>query len=175
MSNSTSSVRRIDKRVEREVAEKLHQSAGQRDKGETMKVMVLVKATEDSENGVMPSEQLLKEMGDFNEELVSAGIMLDGDGLRPSSQAARIEFTPEGTTVTDGPFAETKELVAGYWVWQVKSMEEAIEWVRRVPNPDRDMGQIEIRQFFSPEDFGEAFTPELQEQEQTLRDRISED
>lgn len=138
-----------------------------------MKVMVLVKATEDSENGVMPTAAELGGMGKFNEELVNAGILLDGDGLHPSSKGARIDFTEDGTTVTEGPFAETKELVSGYWVWQVESMDEAIEWARRVPLGYMD--QLEIRQFFSPGDFGEAYTPELQEQEQALRDRMVDD
>ena len=132
-----------------------------------MKVMVLVKANEDSENGVMPSEDLLNEMGKFNEELVAAGIMLDGDGLRPSSKATRVEFSPEGApSVTDGPFAETKELVAGYWVWEVKSMDEAVEWARRIPFTD---DSVEIRPFATAEDFGDNFTPELQEKEAELR------
>ncbi|CAN5673953.1 YciI family protein [soil metagenome] len=132
-----------------------------------MKVMVLVKANEDSENMVMPSTELLTEMGNYNEELVKAGIMLDGDGLRPSSQGVRVRFSGAERTVIDGPFAETKELLAGYWVWQVKSMDEAIEWLKRAPF---DGGtEIEIRPFFEAADFGEAFTPELQEQEERLR------
>lgn len=132
-----------------------------------MKVMVLVKANEDSENGVMPSMELLTKMGNYNEELVKAGIMLDGDGLRPSSQGVRVRFSGSERTVIDGPFAETKELLAGYWVWQVKSMDEAIEWLKRAPF---DGGtEIEIRQFVEAADFGEAFTPELQAQEERLR------
>lgn len=132
-----------------------------------MKVMVLVKANEDSENMVMPSTELLTAMGNYNEELVKAGIMLDGDGLRPSSQGVRVRFSGTERTVIDGPFAETKELLAGYWVWQVKSMDEAVEWLKRAPF---DGGtEIEIRPFFEAADFGEAFTPELREQEERLR------
>ncbi|MEP7347575.1 MAG: YciI family protein [Gemmatimonadaceae bacterium] len=134
-----------------------------------MKFMVLVKATADSEAGVMPSEQLLTEMGTFNEDLVKAGIMLAGDGLHPSSKGARVRFSGEKRTVIDGPFAETKELVAGYWIWQVRSREEAIEWVKRCPNPMPGESEIEIRQIFDPADFGEAFTPELREREEKLR------
>lgn len=132
-----------------------------------MKVMVLVKADQDSENGIMPSTELLTAMGNYNEELVNAGIMLDGDGLKPSSQGVRVRFSGADRTVIDGPFAETKELLAGYWVWQVKSMDEAIEWLKRAPF---DGGtEIEIRPFFEADDFGEAFTPELREQEEKLR------
>jgi hypothetical protein len=134
-----------------------------------MKVMVLVKATQDSETGAMPSEQLLTEMGQYNEALVKAGIMLAGEGLHPSSKGARVRFSGTNRTVTDGPFAETKELVAGYWLWQVNSMEEAIEWVKRCPNPMPGDSEIEIRPVFAPEDFGEAFTPELREQEERIR------
>jgi predicted transcriptional regulator YdeE len=130
-----------------------------------MKVMVMVKATKDSEAGVMPTQQLLTEMGKFNEELAKAGILLAGEGLKPSSKAVRVHFSGKNRSVIDGPFAETKELVAGYWLWQVKSMEEAIEWVKRCPNPMNEDSDIDIRPVFSPEDFGEAFTPELQEQE----------
>lgn len=133
-----------------------------------MKVMVIVKASEESEKGVMPTPEQLNEMGKYNEELVNAGIMLDGDGLRPSSKGARLEFTVDGSTVIDGPFAETKELIAGYWVWQVKDMDEAIEWARRIPFKD---GSVEVRQFSTPEDFGDAFTPEMQQQEEELRAR----
>jgi hypothetical protein len=140
-----------------------------------MKVMVIVKASEQSEAGEMPSQELLGAMGAYNEELVEAGIMLDGDGLRASSHGVRVNFAGDGShTVTDGPFAETKELVAGYWVWQVKSMDEALEWARRMPNPaDGQEGSVEIRPFVTPEDFGEALTPELQQKEQELRDRSS--
>jgi hypothetical protein len=137
-----------------------------------MKVMVLVKATKGSENGEMPSEQLLTEMGKFNEELVKSGIMLAGDGLHPSSKGARVRFSGEKRTVTHGPFAETKELVAGYWLWQVKSMDEAIQWVKRCPNPMLEESEIEIRPVFEAEDFGEVFTPELREQEERLRKEL---
>jgi hypothetical protein len=133
-----------------------------------MKVIVLVKATQDSEAGAMPSEQLLTEMGQYNEELVKAGIMLAGEGLHPSSKGARVRFSGTNRTVTDGPFAETKELVAGYWLWQVNSMEEAIEWVKRCPNPMPGDSEIEIRPVFAPEDFGEEFTPALREQEERI-------
>lgn len=134
-----------------------------------MKVMVLVKATEDSEAGVMPTEQLLTEMGQYNEALVKAGIMLAGEGLHPSSKGARVQFSGTNRSVTDGPFAETKELVAGYWIWQVESMAEAIEWVKRCPNPMPGESAIEIRPIFTAEDFGESFTPELREQEERIR------
>lgn len=134
-----------------------------------MRVMVLIKATEASEAGVLPSQQLLTEMGQFNEELVNAGVMLDGDGLQPSAKGARVEFDGGKATVIDGPFTETKELVAGYWLWEVSSLEEAIEWVKRVPNSDGEHGEIEIRPLFETDDFGEALTPELREQEERLR------
>ena len=134
-----------------------------------MRVMVIVKADQDSENGVMPSEQLLAEMGAYNEELVKAGIMKDGDGLKPSSAGKRVRFSGKDRTVIDGPFAETKELIAGYWVWEVASMDEAVEWVKRCPNPMLGESEIEIRPFFEAADFGEAFTPELQAQEARLR------
>ena len=134
-----------------------------------MKVMVAVKATKQSEAGEMPSEKLLSEMMAFNEELVKAGIMLDGAGLHPSSKGARIRFSASGKSVIDGPFAETKELIAGFWIWQVKSMEEAIEWVKRCPNPTGEESEIEIRRVFEPEDFGPALTPEPREQEERLR------
>jgi hypothetical protein len=134
--------------------------------------MVMVKASSDSEAGVMPSEQLLRDMGNFNEELVKAGIMLAGEGLHPSSKGVRVHFSGNQRTVIDGPFAETKELVAGFWIWQVKSMEEAIEWVRRCPNPMMEDSDIEIRPIFEADDFGEAFTPELREQEDRLRSQI---
>jgi hypothetical protein len=133
-----------------------------------MKVMVIVKATKDSEAGIMPSRELLEAMGKFNEELVKAGVMLAGEGLRPSSKGARVAFSGDKRTVIDGPFAETKELVAGYWLWQVKSLQEAIDWVKRCPNPHREDGVIEIRPLFEPDDFGEAFTPELREQERRI-------
>jgi hypothetical protein len=143
------------------------QPQGSRDqaKGEaTMRFMIIVKATKDSEGGVMPSEKLLAEMGKYNEELAKAGIMLAGDGLHPSSKGARVRFSGSKRTVIDGPFAETKELVAGYWMWQVKSKQEAIEWVKRCPNPMPGDSDIEIRQVFEAEDFGAEFTPELREQ-----------
>jgi hypothetical protein len=139
----------------------------------TMRVMVLIKADQDSEAGVMPSEQLLTEMGAFNEELVKAGVMLDGDGLKPSSAGARVRFSGSQRTVTDGPFAETKELIAGYWIWQVGSLDEAIEWVKRCPNPMGSESEIEIRPLAEAEDFGEAFTPELREQEERLRAEVA--
>jgi hypothetical protein len=134
-----------------------------------MKVMVIVKASKDSEAGVMPSERLLREMGQFNEELVKAGLLLAGDGLHPSSKGVRVRFSGKNRSVTDGPFAETKELIAGYWIWQVKSMEEAVAWLKRCPNPMNEDSEVEIRPVFSPEDFGEAFTPELQKQEERWR------
>ena len=134
-----------------------------------MRVMVIVKATAFSESGTMPDTELLAAMGQYNEALVKAGVMLGGEGLHPSSRGKRVHFSGEDRTVIDGPFAETKELIAGYWLWQVNSMEEAIEWVKRCPNPMPTESDIEIRQIFSPEDFGEAFTPELQEQEARLR------
>src|SRR5580692_10719053 len=137
-----------------------------------MKVMVLVKASKDSEAGVMPTQQLLTEMGQFNEKLVKAGIMLAGEGLHPSAKGVRVRFSGKERIVTDGPFAETKELVAGYWIWQVKSMDEAIAWLKRCPNPMIEDSDVEIRPIFSPEDFGAAFTPELQQQEERLRAEI---
>ena len=139
-----------------------------------MRVMVLVKATKDSEAGVMPSQELLTEMGKFNEELVKAGVMLAGEGLHPSSKGARVHFSSDKRTVTDGPFAETKELVAGFWLWQVRSMDEAIEWAKRCPNPMEEGGLLEIRPVFEAEDFGEEFTPELREQEERLRAEIAD-
>ena len=134
-----------------------------------MKVIVIVKATEESEAGVMPSEQLLTDMGNYNEELVKAGILLAAEGLHPSSKGARVQFSGANRTVTDGPFTETKELIAGYWLWQVQSMEEAIAWVKRCPNPMPGESEIEIRPIFEMEDFGEALTPELREQEERIR------
>jgi hypothetical protein len=136
--------------------------------------MVIIKADKDSEAGVMPSEQLMTEMGAYNEELVKAGIMLDGDGLKPSSAGARVHFSGAQRTVTDGPFAETKELIAGYWVWQVASLDEAIAWVKRCPNPMGVESEIEIRPFVEAEDFGAEFTPELREQEDRLRAQLAE-
>jgi hypothetical protein len=139
-----------------------------------MRVMVMVKATKDSEAGVLPDERLLTEMGKYNEELVKAGVMLAGEGLQSSAKGARVRFSGPKRTVTDGPFTETKELIAGFWLWQVKSMDEAIEWVKRCPNPMNEDSEIEIRQVFEPQDFGEAFTPELKEQEDRLRARAAE-
>lgn len=138
-----------------------------------MKFMILVKASKDSEAGVMPSEKLLTEMGQYNEALVKAGIILGGEGLHPSSKGARVKFSGTQRTVVDGPFAETKELVAGFWLWQVKSREEAIEWVKRCPNPMLEDSEIEIRQVFDAEDFGAEFTPELREQEERLRQQLA--
>jgi hypothetical protein len=139
-----------------------------------MRFMVMVKATKDSEAGVMPEEKLLAEMGKYNEELVKAGILLAAEGLQPSSKGARVRFSGDKRTVIDGPFAETKELVAGFWLWQVKSKEEAIEWVKRCPNPfpGNEESEIEIRQVFEAEDFGAEFTPELREQEERLRAQV---
>ena len=137
-----------------------------------MKVMVLVKATKDSEAGLMPSEELLNEMGKFNEELVKAGIMLQGEGLHPSSKGARVRFNGKDRTVIDGPFAETKELVAGFWMWKVASMQEAIDWVKRCPNPMPGESDIEIRPVFELEDFGDAATPEVREREERLRKEL---
>ncbi len=134
-----------------------------------MRVLVMVKATDESESGAMPSTELLTAMGNYNEQLVKAGIMLAAEGLHPSSRGKRVQFSGDKRTVTDGPFAETKELVAGFWLWQVKSMEEAVEWVRRCPNPMSGPSEIEIRQVFEMEEFGEEFTPELREQEERLR------
>jgi len=134
-----------------------------------MRVMVIVKANESSENGVMPSHELLAAMGNFNEELVKAGLMVSGDGLHPSRKGVRVHFSGDKRTVTDGPFAETKELIAGYWVWKVDSMQQAIDWVKRCPNPHVGDSDIEIRPFFEADDFGAEFTPELREQEDRLR------
>ena len=134
-----------------------------------MRFMVMVKATRESEAGVMPSEQMLADMGRYNEELVKAGVMQAGEGLHPSSKGARVRFSGKNRSVVDGPFAETKELVAGFWLWKCASLQEAIEWVKRCPNPMSEDSEIEIRQIFEAEDFGEAFTPELQEQEERLR------
>jgi hypothetical protein len=131
--------------------------------------MVIVKATKDSEAGNMPDEQLLRDMGNYNEELVKAGIMLAGEGLHPTSKGARVQFSGNKRTVMDGPFTETKELIAGFWLWQVKSLDEAIEWVKRCPNPHKVDSEIEIRPVFESDDFGEEFTPELREQEERLR------
>jgi hypothetical protein len=137
-----------------------------------MRVMVIIKANKESEAGVLPDEKLLSEMGKFNEELVQAGVMLAGEGLHPSSKGKRVKFLGDKRTVIDGPFAETKELVAGFWLWNVKSMEEAIDWVKRCPNPTGQEGEVEIRQIFEAADFGDEFTPELREQEDRLREQI---
>jgi len=139
-----------------------------------MRVMVIVKASKDSEAGIMPSAQLLTEMGNYNEQLVKAGIMLAGDGLTPSSKGARIVFSGAKRTVVDGPFAETKELIAGFWIWQVKSMQEAIEWAKRCPNPTGDQSVLELRPVFESEDFGAELTPELRAQEARLAKQILE-
>ena len=138
-----------------------------------MRFMILVKASKDSEAGVLPDERLFTEMGKFNEELVKAGVMLAGEGLQASSKGARVKFSGDKRTVIDGPFAETKELIAGFWLWQVKSKEEAIEWVKRIPNPTGDEGEVEIRQVFEADDLGEGFTPELRQQEERLRAQVA--
>jgi len=138
-----------------------------------MRFMVIVKADKNSEAGVMPDEKLLTAMGKFNEELVKAGVMLAGEGLQPSSKGARVRFSGDKRTVIDGPFAETKELIAGFWLWQVKSKEEAIEWVKRCPNPMPGESEVEIRQVFEAEDFGEEFTPELRAQEDRIREQAA--
>lgn len=138
-----------------------------------MRVMVMVKANESSEADAMPTKELFEAMGNYNEKLVKAGIMLAGEGLHPSSKAVRVYFSENDRTVTDGPFTETKELIAGYWLWGVKSMEEAIEWVKRCPNPMMEDSDIDIRPIFEAKDFGEEFTPELREQEDRLRAQMS--
>ena len=135
-----------------------------------MRFMILVKANKDSEAGVMPTAEMLTEMGKFNEELVNAGVMLAGEGLHPSSKGARVQFSGGKPAVVDGPFAETKELVAGYWIWKVSSKDEAIEWLKRAPFQDEE---VEVRQIFEAEDFGAAFTPELREQEERLRAQVA--
>jgi hypothetical protein len=138
-----------------------------------MRVMVIVKANSEIEAGALPSEEMLTAMGRYNEELVKAGVMLAGEGLHPSSKGARVEFSGTETRVVDGPFTEVKELVAGFWLWQVSSMEEAIEWARRCPNPTGGESQLEIRQVFETEDFGEAYTPQVREQDERLRAQIA--
>lgn len=140
-----------------------------------MRFLILVKATKDSEAGAMPSEQMLAEMGRYNEELVKAGVMLSGEGLHPSSKGARVKFSGKSRTVVDGPFAETKELVAGFWLWQVKSLDEAIAWVKRCPNPMLEDSEIEIRQVFETEEFGDELTPELRAQEERLRKQLADE
>ena len=139
-----------------------------------MRVMVIIKASKESEAGEMPSEQLLTAMGKFNEELVKAGVMLAGEGLHPSSKGKRVRFSGDKRSVIDGPFAETKELIAGFWLWQVKSMDEAVAWLKRCPNPMKTEADVEIRPVFESEDFGAEFTPELREQEERLRAKIGE-
>jgi|SRR5215472_3670855 len=139
-----------------------------------MRVMVIVKANKDSEAGKMPDQKLLADMGKFNEELVKAGVMLAGEGLHPTSKAKRVHFSGTKRTVIDGPFAETKELIAGFWLWQVRSMDEALEWAKRCPNPHQGESELEIRPVFEAEDFGAEFTPELREQEARLRAQISQ-
>jgi hypothetical protein len=134
-----------------------------------MRVMVIIKATKDSEAGVMPDERLLREMGNYNEELVKAGVMRAGEGLHPSSRGKRVRFAGPDRSVIDGPFAETKELIAGFWVWEVKSMDEAVEWLKRAPNPHNETADVEIRPIFEADDFGAEFTPELREQEERIR------
>lgn len=138
-----------------------------------MKFLVIVKASKDSEAGRMPSQELLTAMGKYNEELVKAGVMLAGEGLHPSSKGARVRFSGKQRTVIDGPFPETKELVAGFWIWNCKSRQDAIEWLKRCPNPHEDDCEVEIRQIFAPEDFGEALTPELKAQEDRLREQVA--
>ena len=138
-----------------------------------MRVMVMVKANKDSEAGVMPKQKLLAEMGKFNEELVKAGVLLAGDGLQPSSKGKRVRFSGEKRTVIDGPFSETKELIAGFWLWQLRSMEEAVEWVKRCPNPHEGEAEVEIRQVFEAEDFGSELTPELRKREEGMRAQVS--
>jgi hypothetical protein len=138
-----------------------------------MRFMILVKANEDTEAGILPSEELLAEMGKYNEELAKAGVMLAGEGLQPSSKGARVRFSGKDRTVIDGPFTEAKELIAGFWLIQTKSKEEAIEWVKRCPNPMEGESELEIRQVFEAEDFGEEFTPELREQEQRVREQAA--
>ena len=139
-----------------------------------MRVMVIVKASKDTEAGIMPSQQMLSEMTSYNEQLVKAGIMLAGDGLKPSSAGARVQFSGKKRAVVDGPFAETKELIAGFWIWQVKSMEEALEWAKRCPNPTGEDSVLELRPFFEATDFGDEFTPELRAKEEQLANGIRE-
>lgn len=139
-----------------------------------MRVMVVVKASKTSESGVLPSTKLLAEMGKFNEELVKAGVMLAGEGLHPSSKGKRVRFCGRSRTVIDGPFTETKELIAGFWLWQVRSIEEAVEWLKRCPNPHEEDCEVEIRPVFEPDDFGPAFTPELKEQETRMRNQLTQ-
>jgi hypothetical protein len=139
-----------------------------------MRLMVLVKANEDTEAGMPPDTEMLTEMGKYNEELVKAGIMLDGNGLHPSSEGARIQFSGDERTVVDGPFAETKELLAGYWVWEVRDMDEAIEWAKRCPNPTGEESVLELRPVYELDDFGDAVTPEVRERDERLRSQMEE-
>lgn len=139
-----------------------------------MRFMILMKANASTEAGKMPSEQLLADMGQFNEELTDAGVMLSGEGLHPSSRGTRVKFSGDKATVTNGPFAATNELIAGFWLWQVDSLDEAIEWVKRCPNPGAETFEIEIRQVFEAEDFGEEFTPELRQRENELREKLTQ-
>jgi hypothetical protein len=143
------------------------------EKERSMRFMVMVKATQDSEAGAIPSEEMLAAMGRYNEELAQAGVMLAGEGLQPSSKGARVQFSGAGRSVVDGPFAETKELVAGFWIFQCKSLEECVEWVKRCPNPMPGDSEIEIRQVFEAEDFGEQFTPELQERAEQVYEQVT--
>lgn len=139
-----------------------------------MRVMVMIKANEDTEEGVLPSQEVLTEMGKYNEELVKAGVMLAGEGLQPSSKGARVKSSGKDTRVVDGPFTEAKELIAGFWLWQVKSMDEAIEWARRIPNPEGAESEVEIRPVFEVDDFGDAATPEVREREARLREQTGQ-
>lgn len=137
-----------------------------------MRVMVMIKSNSESEEGILPTEQLLADMGKYNEELVKAGVMLAGEGLHPSSKGKRVKFSGDRRSVIDGPFTGTQELIAGFWIWQVKSMDEAVEWVKRMPNSPEEESEVEIRPIFEAEDFGAEFTPELREQEERLRKQI---
>jgi len=164
LSKTAWTVRRVDRRGTDEVQPEI------RNRRKIMRIMVIVKANKDSEAGILPSKEMLTAMGKFNEELVKAGMLLAADGLHPSSRGKRVRFSGGKKTVIDGPFAETKELVAGFWIWQVKSMEEAVEWVRRCPDPmPGEESEIEIRRIFEAEDFGKEFSPELRAQEERLR------
>jgi hypothetical protein len=146
---------------------------GREQEADTMRVMVIVKATKSSEAGELPDERMLTEMGNYNEELVKAGIMLAGEGLQPSSKGKRVRFSGTHRTVVDGPFAQTSELVAGFWLWQVKSMDEAVEWLKRCPNPHNEDSDVEIRPLFEADDFGAEYTPELRDQEERMRQEIA--
>jgi hypothetical protein len=148
-------------------------AGGRKQEAKAMRVLVIVKATKASESGEMPDERMLAEMGKYNEELVNAGVLLAGEGLHPSSRGKRVRFSGAQRTVIDGPFTETKELIAGFWLWQVKSMDEAVEWLKRCPNPHNEETDVEIRPVFEADDFGAEFTPELREQEQRIRDQTA--